>query len=46
MLNNDNNNAMNIWALPSPVTVGWSEGRVEVLSKDGEKEYQVSFRVN
>ena len=42
VLNNNNNKATNIWALPNPKTTDWHEGRVEVLSEEGEKEYQVN----
>ena len=41
VLNNDNKEATNIWALLSPTTSGWKEGKVEVNSH--EHEYQVSY---
>ena len=40
VLDNDNNQATNVWALIKPKTIGWSQGRVKVHS-DGDKEYQV-----
>ena len=43
VLDNDNNTAVNIWALPTPTDqTEWNEGRVEV-SSNGEKEYQVTL---
>ena len=40
VVDNDNNQAVNVWSLDSPTTRDWAEGRVEV-SSNGEKEYQV-----
>ena len=40
VLDNDNNQATNVWALVNPKTIGWSQGRVKVDS-DGDKEFQV-----
>ena len=41
-MDNDNNNAENIWSLPAPETHDWAEGRVKV-SSNGDKEYQVKL---
>ena len=45
VLNNDNGQITNMWALIKPPTVEWSVGRVEI-SSNGEKEYQVGVREN
>ena len=45
VLDNDNNQATNIWALTAPAATGWAEGKVEV-SSNGDKEYQVGFHTN
>ena len=40
-LDNDNNQATNLWSLPSPGESGWQQGRVKVHS-DGDRMYQVT----
>ena len=44
-MDNDNDQATNVWALIKPKTIGWSQGRVEV-SSNGDKEYQVRKLIN
>ena len=44
-LDNDNNKAVNVWALPAPTTQDWAIGRVEV-SSDGDKTYQVIYCIH
>ena len=39
-INNDNNDIVNVWALPNPSETEWQQGRLEVLS-EGDREYQV-----
>ena len=39
-MDNDNNKAVNVWALTAPKTQEWEIGRVEV-SSEGDKTYQV-----
>ena len=43
VLDNDNNQVVNVWALPKPATQAeWTQGRVEV-SSNGDKEYEVDM---
>ena len=44
-VDNDNNQAVVIWAMSNLETRDWDPGRVLVES-DGEKEYQVCFKRN
>ena len=44
-VDNDNNQAVVIWAMSNLETRDWDPGRVLVES-DGEKEYQVGFKNN
>ena len=39
-LDNDNDQATNLWSLPSPGESGWQQGRVHVQS-EGDRMYQV-----
>ena len=45
VLDNDNNKASNVWALPAPKNQDWNQAKVEV-SSNGDKEYQVSSSID